>query len=345
MSRLRVALIANDWKPAPDWVGSKLSEAGVVLCERDCGGENDVLEVAADADVVWLMGGSCLLTESLLRRLTRCRVVLRTGTGTDNVPVDEATRLGILVANTPEAAMHQVAEHALGLLLAVVRQIAAQDRLVRQGVWDRMRAWPNWTFVGRTLGLVGFGRIAQLVARKSRGLEMRVIACDPQVSAAEMNELGVEKVHLEALLRRSDFVSLHVPLLESTRSMIGARELQWMKPSAVLINTSRGAVVDEGALVAALAEGGIAAAGLDVLEMEPPAADHPLLTLDNVVLTPHIAGYSDVFHEQFWEHSVRTLLEMAEGRSPLWCVNNPPAPRLPTGSTHQQQESERQARA
>ena len=289
-----------------------------------------MVAAAGGVDVVWLMGGSRVVTAEVLPRLQRCRVILRTGTGTDNVPVDEAGRLGILVANTPEATSHQVAEHAIGLLLAVIRQIPAQDRLVRQGIWDRHRAWPNATLNGRTLGLVGFGRIARLIAKKVGGMEMDVLAFDPAIDESSMAESGVRKAGLEDLLGRSDFVSIHVPLAEGTRHLIGERELRRMKPQAILINTARGPIVDEAALVRALREGWIAAAGLDVLESEPIAADHPLLKLDNVVLTPHIASYSDRFVEAFWSHSVRTLVEMAQGRPPLWCVN-PPAARPPDG--------------
>ena len=148
----------------------KLAEHGIDFIERECAGPSDVAETACDADVVWTMGGSRVITAEVLPLLRKCRAILRTGTGTDNIPVAEATRLGIVVANTPEATMHQVAEHAIGLLFAVIRQIARQDRLVRQGVWDRDRAWPNWHLVGQTFGLVGFGRIARLVAKKTRGL-------------------------------------------------------------------------------------------------------------------------------------------------------------------------------
>ena len=149
--------------------------------KAQCAGPAEVAEAAGDADVVWTMGGSRVITAEVLPLLRRCRVILRTGTGTDNIPVEAATRLGIVVANTPEATMHQVAEHAIGLLFAVIRRIAEQDRLVRRGIWDRYRAWPDWHLVGRTLGLVGFGRIARLVARKVSGLELKVIASDPVV--------------------------------------------------------------------------------------------------------------------------------------------------------------------
>jgi D-3-phosphoglycerate dehydrogenase len=328
MAPFRVVMVTNDMPPTPDWVARQLQENDIHFTENLCTRPQEVKQAAANADVVWLFGGiPGVVTAEVLPHLPRCRAILRTGTGTDNVPVSEATRLGILVANTPEATSHAVAEHAIGLLFAVLRQIAVQDRAVRQGVWDRYRAWPSWHMVGQTLGLLGFGRIARLVVKKTQGFEMNVIAHDPGVDADTMREAGVEPVSLPELLRRSDFLSIHLPLLESTRHLIGEGELRQMKPRAVLINTSRGGVIDEPALIRALSERWIAAAGLDVLEQEPPRADHALLQMDNVVLTPHIAGYSDEFLPNFWSHSVRTLIEMSRNRLPLWCVNPSARPR------------------
>ncbi len=327
MSSLRVALVASDLHPMPEWVPQQLAEAGIEFIERLCDEPNQVPAAAGEADVVWLMGGSKVVTADVLNQLPRCRVLLRTGTGTDNVPVDEATKLGIYVANTPQAVGHTVAEHALGLLLAVTRQIVAQDRLVRQGVWDRARAWPNWSFQGRTLGLVGFGRIAQLLAAKARGLELRFISADPIVNEDAMRDHGVTKVSLDELLQQSDYISLHVPLLPATRHLIGDKQLRMMKRHAILINTARGPIIDEQALVQALREGWIGGAGLDVCEVEPAPADHPLLQFANVVLTPHIAGYSDEFHHNFWSHSVQTLKAVATESRPLWVVNATVSPR------------------
>jgi D-3-phosphoglycerate dehydrogenase len=226
-----------------------------------------------------------------------------------------------MVGNTPEAMMHAVAEHALGLLFAVVRQIALHDRLVRQGIWDARRAWPRRSFRGRTLGLIGFGRIARLVAKKAAGLELNILAWDPLLGESATSEDGIAMVSLDDLLEQSDFVSLHVPLVKETHGLVGERELRRMKPEAILINTARGPIVDETALVRALEEGWIAAAGLDVLEAEPMAPDNRLRQLDNVVLTPHMASYSDNYFENCRHDSVRTLVHIAEGRGPLWCVN------------------------
>jgi D-3-phosphoglycerate dehydrogenase len=321
MQRFKVALVASDMPPTPDWVGRQLDERGIDFIERACTSPAELVETAGEADAVWVMGGSRVLQPEVLPYLRRCRLILRTGTGTDNIPVDAATRLGILVGNTPEATMHQVAEHAIGLLFAVIRRIAVQDRLVRLGIWDRHRAWPDWHLAGQTLGLIGFGRIARLLARKASALELTMIACDPLVDATLMQEHGVEKVGLDDLLVRSDFVSIHVPLSAQTTHLLGERELRLMRPRAVLINTARGPLIDQPALVRALSEGWIAAAGLDVLETEPPPPDDPLLKLDNVVLTPHIAGYSDLFYENFWNQSIETLIAMVQTGRPIWVVN------------------------
>jgi D-3-phosphoglycerate dehydrogenase / 2-oxoglutarate reductase len=261
-----------------------------------------------------LLGGN-------LAAMERCWAIVRTGSGTDNVPVDEATRRGIVVANTPAAFSDAVSDHAIALMFAVVRRIVALDRAVRLGRWAPAQAGPLNSLRGQTLGLVGFGHIARQVVRKLSGFDMKVLAHDPHVGDKVMAAHGVEPVALEALLAAADFVSLHCPLTTETRHLIGEKELRLMKRTAVLVNTSRGAVVDERALVRALTEGSIAAAGLDVLENEPPAADHPLLRLDNVVLTPHAAALSADGVELRWRLSVETLTALARHQWPASCVN------------------------
>ncbi|MDA0660805.1 MAG: C-terminal binding protein [Planctomycetota bacterium] len=326
MKKLTVVLVASDLE-MPASVPQELSAAGVDFRERICQTSSDVPSACRDADLVWVMGGSRIVTAETLPDLPRCRVLLRTGTGTDNMPVSGATRLGMYVANTPEATTHAVAEHAIGLIFAVARQIVAQDRLVRQGIWDRDRAWPNWSFEGRTLGLVGFGRIAQAVVAKLRGFNLQVVASDPAVSAEVMRDHGAEKVSLEQLMIRSDYISIHAPHLPATYHLIGEPQLRLMKPQAILVNTARGPLIDQVALTEALEQRRIGGAGLDVTESEPLAVDDPLMKLDNVVLTPHIAGYSDEFRRNFWEHSVKTIKAVAAGGPPLWIVNPQVIPR------------------
>jgi D-3-phosphoglycerate dehydrogenase / 2-oxoglutarate reductase len=318
---LKVALVDLDGQPVPDWVRDSFDAKEVELTIHQCKSREDLATHAADADVVWLFGGSRILAGGNLDVLARCWAIVRTGSGTDNVPVDEASRRGILVANTPAAFSDSVSDHAIALLLAVARQVVLVDRTVRRGNWDPTRSQPLSVVAGRTLGLVGFGHSARQVARKLRGFELNVLAYDPQVDDATMAAQGVRKASLDALLAASDFVSLHCPLTAETTHLIGRERLRSMKPTAILVNTSRGPVVDEAALVQALSDGWIAGAGLDVIEKEPPAADNPLLKLDNVVLTPHMAGASADGLEARWRLSIETIRALARRQWPASCVN------------------------
>ncbi len=326
---MKVALVYRE-TPIPEFVLPQFAEHGIELVDKICETGDHVLQLAADADIVWVKGGVSVLNKEVLRQLPKCQAILRTGAGTDNVPVAEATKLGIVVGNTPEAVMRPVAEHTIGLLLAVARTISIQDRLVHQGHWDQygcaaLNVCP--LLEDATLGLIGFGRIAQQVARKLSGFEMEILAADPVVDAATMQALGVESENMDDLLKRSDYVSVHTPLMAETHHLISERELRLMKPCAVLINTSRGPVVDEAALIRALQDGWIAGAGVDVLEMEPPTPDNPLRMMDNVVITPHMSSFHPNCWNEFWLHSVRTIIEMAKGNAPLWQVNPQVRPR------------------
>jgi D-3-phosphoglycerate dehydrogenase len=274
-----------------------------------------------------------VLTATNLALLPRCGAIVRTGSGTDNVPVEAATRLGIVVANTPDALTDAVSDHVIGLLFAVLRRIAIQDRAVRGGAWDRYRAWPLWTLRGRTLGFIGFGRIARSVARKLSGFAVKVLACDPLLSPETAAKLGVGTASREEVLSQSDVVSIHCPLTPNTRHLIDERALRRMKPTAVLLNTARGPVVEETALTRALAEGWIAGAGLDVLETEPPEPDSALLELDNVVITPHVAAYSDEYLDNCWRLSVDTVIALSAGHWPASYVNRPEKPRWALNGT------------
>ena len=327
MTPFKVAMVHMDAEELPAWIPETMASNNIEFVFEECETRAQLASCAGDADVVWVCGGSLIVDAESLADLPRCGALIRTGSGTDNIPIDAATERGIIVANTPEAFSDGVSDHTVGLLLAVVRQIAIQDRTVRTGIWDREVAYPSWHLRGQTLGLIGFGHIARLVTRKLSGFEMTVLAHDPYVSADVMASHGVESASMEQVLSRSDFVSLHCPLLDETHHLIGERELRLMKPRAILINTSRGPVVDEPALIRALSERWIAAAGVDVLEQEPPAADNPLFSLDNAVITPHIAGYTDQSLDDSWRLSVETALDLARGRWPRSYVNHNVKPR------------------
>jgi len=327
MSPFKVVLMDRDLDTVPGWVTQTLAEKGITFDARKCATMAEVAACAADADVVWNWGSKTITAEGLAS-LPQCGAIIRTGSGTDNVPVEAATQRGIVVANTPEAHNDAVSDHAIGLLFAVIRHIALMDRHVRAGVWHHAHAARHWHLRGQTLGLVGYGLIARLVAKKMSGFEMTVLDYDPFVQPEVMAAQGVQAASLDEVLSRSDFVSVHCPLNKDTYHLIGERELRLMKPSAVLINTSRGPVIDEPALARALTEGVIAAAGVDVLEDEPPQPDNPLLKLDNIVITPHAAGFSDEDEALCWQLSMESAVAFKEGRWPRSYVNRSVKPRL-----------------
>jgi len=247
-----------------------------------------VLEDATDADALvmsWLP-----VTRSVIDQLTRCRVIVRFGIGVDMIDLDAATDRGILVCNTATYCLDEVSNHAMGLLLMLNRGLLQDVDSVRSGGWSRAKGAPPRRLAGQRLGLVGLGNIGRLVAGKARGFGLEVMAYDPYVRRG--SEEGIKLVELDELLAGADFVSVHCPLNASTRHLLGRRELAQLKPTAFVINTARGPIVDEAALYEALKEQRLAGAGLDVFETEPLPADSPLRQLDNVILTPHSASES-----------------------------------------------------
>src|SRR2546425_1128699 len=253
--------------------------------------EDAMIARTRDADA--LVVAFSPITRAVMSALEGLKTVVRTGVGYDVVDVPAATELGVIVVNIPDIWVREVANHALALLLAWNRKIVTLDRQVRAGVWsgavpgDRTGA-----LHGETVGIVGLGNIGGAFARRVAALETTVIACDPYVEPARFAALGVERVSLETLAERSDYVSVHTLLNDETRHLIGEKFFQRMKPTAILINTSRGPVVDEKALARALQDKRLAGAALDVWEQEPVATDNPLLAMDNVIATPHAAYFS-----------------------------------------------------
>jgi D-3-phosphoglycerate dehydrogenase len=259
------------------------------------------------------------LTAERLRSAPRLRVIGKHGVGVDNVDVGAARELGIVVVSTPGANSEAVAEHALTLMLVVARRIATSSRMLREGRFDAARGTALAVDLrGKTLGLIGLGNIGARLATMCRSaLAMRVIAYDPFVSPARAAELGVElAAELPPLLRAADVVSIHTPLTPQTRGIVGADALALMKPSAILVNCARGGLVDEAALLAALREGRLAGAGLDVWAAEPTPIDHPLLALENVVATPHVAGASQEAFVAMAETVAEDVLRVLRGEPP-----------------------------
>jgi D-3-phosphoglycerate dehydrogenase len=303
-----------------------VSAAGARLVKAQCRSEADVVRVAADVDGIIVQYAP--LSAAVLSELRHCRVIARYGVGVDNVDVAAATRLGIWVTNVPGFCATELAEHTLGFILSLGRRLPKLDRAVRHGTWETIGVMgPTRRLSELTLGLVGFGRVGREVAQRATAFGMRVLATAPHTTTATMAESGVQKVSLDELLERSDFVSLHLPLTAETRHLIDERRLRRMRPSAYLINTSRGAIVDEAALVRALQEGWIAGAGLDVLEVEPPRPDSPLLSLENVILTPHASYYSDDSLAYLQRSVAEEVTGVLAGRPPRSPVNPTVIPR------------------
>jgi len=257
-------------------------------------------------------------------RGVRLRVISRIGVGYDNIDVGAATQRGIQVCYTPHGPTVSTAEHAVALIFAAAKTVAYADRDVRSGQWHRaFRTVKGMELRGRVLGLVGAGRIGTEVARVMRAVGMRVLVYDPAMTAERAAAESVERVgSLEALLSAADVVSLHAPATAETRHLINAARLAWMKPGAILVNTARGALVDEGALAEALLSGHLSAAGLDVFEREPVEAGNPLLDLENVVLTDHIASHTWAGHDRLYEMAVLQLLQVLRGEQPESPLNS-----------------------
>jgi len=298
----------------------------------------ELIPWVADCDALFAI--SVALPASVVARLDRCRVISRLGTGTDKIAVDVATQRGILVTNVPYFCAEEQADHTLALLLSLARQIPVMSRAMAAGEFGKARGLSrlNQRLEGRTLGLVGFGNSARQVARRAQGFGLRVIATRRQTAPDPVAQaLGVRLTDLATVLRESDYVSLHLPLTPETRHIIDDQALRTMKPGAYLINTARGALVDEAALVLALREGRLAGAGLDTFEQidvftpneAPPV--HPLLEMENVILTPHVAAGSVQSGESVSRGGIENVAAVLSGYWPPEgnIVNRGVTPRYP----------------
>ena len=280
----------------------------------------EVIERARDADA--LITSFSPVTRRVMEALEGLKVVVRTGVGYDVIDVPAATELGVVVVNIPDIWVREVANHALALMLAWNRQVVTLDREIRAGTWSgRVPGASVGALHGETVGVVGLGNIGSAFARRVAALETHVIGCDPYVDDARFRALGVERVDLLALAARADYVSVHTLLNDETRGLIGEAFLRRTKPTASLINTSRGPVVDEAALVRALQEGRLAGAALDVFEHEPLAPDSPLRRMSNVILTPHAAYFSTAAVAQVPRRCGEEVARVLTKERPLHVVN------------------------
>jgi D-3-phosphoglycerate dehydrogenase / 2-oxoglutarate reductase len=279
---------------------------------------DDILAVARNADAILVTYAK--LPAELLRALTRCKVIGRFGLGVDNIDIKAAAALGITVTYVPDYCMHEVSDHAMALLLTLARKIALSNNLVQAGRWEMSAVVPIHRLRGRVLGLVGFGNIPRALTPKAKAFGLRVVAHDPQVTGETLAAMGVEAMSFERLLEISDFVSIHAPLTPATRGLFNAEVLRKMKRGAILINTARGPLVDEAALIAALDAGHLGAAALDVVAVEPLPRESGLLGRDNVILTPHTAFYSVEALDELQTKCAADVARVLSGQPPVYPV-------------------------
>ncbi len=295
-------------------------DAELILSPRDCTTESEVIEVARDADAIFVR--ETPITAKALESFERCKIVSRYGVGLDNIDLDAAKKLRIYVSNVPEYGTEDVSDHAVALLLGCIRTILVRDRNLRQGNFESDICDEIYRTTGKNLGIIGYGKIARAFHRKWKGfLPARVLVYDPFVAEDVIRENGAEKVDLDTLLSESDFISLHTPLTLETRHIINEAVLKKMKNTAILVNTSRGGAIDTDALVNALQEGQILRAGLDVFENEPLPTDHPLIEMDNVILTSHVAWYSKDSAKDLQTGAAKEVLRVLSGDKPVNWVN------------------------
>lgn len=319
---MKVALQANPWHKK-----HLFEEAGFEVTQAVCNTEEELIELLREADGAQV-GIRPLTTRTVLEACPKLKVISRMGVGVDSIDLDAATELGILACNVPGSNTAEVADHAMALLLTLTRRLQDAIRTTREGAWSN--DWKTTRgyyesvqrIAAHTVGIIGFGNIGRAFATRVRGFgPARIVACDPYVNQSTADLFGVELVTLDALLGVSDFVTIHCSATDETHHLINARTLALMKPTAFLINTARGPIVDGSALAEALQHGALGAAGLDVTEKEPIDSDDPLLTLPNCIVTPHIAGFSPVFLDECTTHQAENIIRVLAGEKPHGLAN------------------------
>ena len=297
-----------------------LAEVGAEIIESPGLSEDTLATLAEDADAI--MTCFAQVTERVVRSAQKCRVISRYGVGVDNIAVDTATSLGIPVTYVPDYCVDEVSDHVMALLLTWNRQVGFYDGVAKQGRWEGVPSpFPLIRLRGCRLGIVGMGRIGRAVAGKAQAFGIDVLAHDPYIPEGQSAGDGITLVDLPTLLSESDYVTIHTPLNDETRGLIGVNEFRQMKSSAYIINCARGPIIDEPALVAALRDGQIAGAGLDVMEEAAPPADHPLFGMNNVIITPHVAFLSRQSVLELEVRTAKATADVLQGRMPEFLVN------------------------
>jgi D-3-phosphoglycerate dehydrogenase / 2-oxoglutarate reductase len=316
MPRFLIAVTDSPF-PSLDPAKAALARVDPELRMAKSASADDILAVARDADAILVTYAR--LPGDLLRQLTRCKAIGRFGLGVDNIDIPAAAELGITVTYVPDYCMHEVSDHAMALLLALARKIPLSNKLVQAGRWEMPAVVPIHRLAGRALGLVGFGNIPRVLAPKAKAFGLRVVTHDPYASQQAL-AAGVESVSFDRLLEISDFVSIHAPLMPATRGLFNAEVFRKMKTGALLINTARGPLVDEDALVSALDSGRLGGAALDVVAVEPLPKGSRLIGRDNVILTPHTAFYSVEALNELQTKCAADVARVLSGEKPVYPV-------------------------
>lgn len=325
MARFTVVIAVGAGRRGPDGADKPETEAlgpiGAECIEVEAATEDEFISAAHGADALITKGRP--ITTRIINGLERCKVIALGSVGADTVDLAAATARGIPVTNVPDTFIEEVADHAMMLILATFRRVITMDRYVRDGRWRDGRPllaqYPR--LLGQAVGFIGFGHVARAVAVRAKPFGVRMLAYDPYVEELVMTQYGAEPASLTELLQRSDIVSMHAPATADAHHLLTERHFRLMKREALFINTGRGPTVDEAALAKALSERWIAGAGLDVLEQEPPAPTNPLLRMDNVILTPHVASASARMDPARWRRVGQEVALVLSGRRPMSCVN------------------------
>jgi len=302
----------------PDQLEKLKSVGEVVFAEKPPLKEDDLLKIIGQYDAV--VAGLDEYTARVMEEAKNLKIIGRYGVGLDNVDLKAATEHGIIVTYTPGANTNAVAEHTFALMLSLLKRIPQLNEAGKKGEWRR-RGGLNWELQGKTLGIIGLGRIGRTVAKMAKAFDVNIIAYSPHVPREEAEKLGIKLVSLEELLSKADIVSLHTSLTPEKYHMIGEREFKLMKKTAIIVNTARGELIDEDALVKALKNGEIAGAALDVLEKEPPPPDSELLKLENVIITPHAAAHTWEAVRKMGDMVTEDIIAVLNGRKPKYIAN------------------------
>ena len=306
----------------------ELAKVNAELSGVDCTTEDEIIETAKDADAITT--GAARMTRRVLEALPKCKIIVRYGVGFDTIDVDAATDNGIVVVNIPDLFFEEVSSHAILLLLACAKKLVFMNNGTKQGRWAECKQAqaPMVSIYGQTLGLIGCGNLGRMTARKAQCFALKILGYDPYLDKSLAKEHGITLVSLPELLKESDFISVHALLNKETWHLMGEKEFKQMKPTAYFINVSRGPVIDEAALIKALQEKWIAGAGLDVFDKEPVDTDNPLLKMDNVVVSPHTAYYSDASAKQVRIRVGQEVASVLSGRWPKNVVNKTVKPKV-----------------